>query len=221
MFLLCYRPDFDHDFGRMDAFPQFRSYWIKGNSSNNLGDLTRLYMLTLNLTKVIEEDIPGDFAELGVYKGNSAKILAESARRAGRKLYLFDTFSGFDSRETRHLGAQAAAAFDDTSLEAVSAFVGTEGVVYVPGFFPDSLRSAPGMGKFALVHIDCDLYEPMKAGLEFFYGRMSPGGFLVLHDYSSGHWPGIRRAVDEFLVDKPERIVLIPDKSGTAVLRKA
>lgn len=221
MFLVNYRPDFDHDHGQLDAFPRFRSDWIKGNAANNLGDLTRLHMLALNLGHLIEENIPGDFAELGVYKGNSAKILAEFSRRAGRKLYLFDTFSGFDPRETRRLAAEVAAAFRDTNLEAVTAFVGKKGVVYIPGLFPESLRGGPELGNFALVHVDCDLYEPMKAGLEFFYGRMSRGGMFILHDYASGHWPGIRRAVDEFLLDKPERLVLIPDKSGTAILRKA
>jgi len=50
---------------------------------------------------------------------------------------------------------------------------------------------------------------------------MSRGGMLVLHDYASGHWPGIRRAGDAFLLDKPERVVLMPDKSGTAIFRKA
>ena len=166
MFLLSYRPDFDHDRGGMNALPQFRSDWIKGNASNNLGDLTRLSMFVLNLGQLVEENIPGDFAELGVYKGHSAKILVEFARRARRKLYLFDTFSGFDPRETRRLDPEVAATFRETNLEAVTAFVGREDVVYVAGLFPDSLRGAPTMGKFALLHIDCDLYEPMKAGLE-------------------------------------------------------
>jgi O-methyltransferase len=60
----------------------------------------------------------------------------------------------------------------------------------------------------------------MKSGLEFFYPRLTPGGFLVLHDYSSLEWDGAEKAIDEFLADKPERVIPIPDKSGTVVLRK-
>ena len=36
---------------------------------------------------------------------------------------------------------------------------------------------------FALVHLDCDLYAPMRAGLEFFYPKLVPGGFMIIHDY--------------------------------------
>lgn len=60
----------------------------------------------------------------------------------------------------------------------------------------------------------------MRAGLEYFYPRISAGGLLIVHDYGSGLWPGVTFAVDQFLRDKPERLVSIPDKSGTAVIVK-
>jgi O-methyltransferase len=46
------------------------------------------------------------------------------------------------------------------------------------------------------------------------------GGFLVMHDYSSLWWDGVEKAVDEFFAVKPEKVIPIPDKSGTAVIRK-
>jgi O-methyltransferase len=48
---------------------------------------------------------------------------------------------------------------------------------------------------------------------------MTPGGIMVFHDYNSG-FHGVRKAVDEFLADKPEGVVQIPDKSGTAIVVK-
>jgi O-methyltransferase len=60
----------------------------------------------------------------------------------------------------------------------------------------------------------------MKAALEYFYPRLVPGGFFILHDYSSLYWDGAEKAIDEFLADKPERVMPIPDKSGTVVVRK-
>jgi len=71
-----------------------------------------------------------------------------------------------------------------------------------------------------LVHIDCDLYAPVDAALRYFYPRLITGGFLVIHDYLNFFWNGVGRAVDEFFADKPEKLVPIPDKSGTAVIRK-
>ena len=215
------RPDFDHDHDKFPEFAEYKRLWTHGNEANNGGDMTRLYLFVMNVRRVVEEGIPGDFAELGVYKGNSAAILQRIAAAAGRRVFLFDTFAGFDPREVRDASAGVANAFRDTSLAAVRQFVGTDGVVYVPGFFPESLASAPPMDKFAIVHIDCDLGPPMAAALEHFYPRVSPGGLFLLHDYSSGHWRALHDAVDAFLADKPERLVLMPDKSGTAVLRKS
>jgi hypothetical protein len=43
---------------------------------------------------------------------------------------------------------------------------------------------------------------------------------IIIHDYSSTAWPGIADAVDGFFRDQPECPVLVPDKSGTAVVRK-
>jgi len=73
---------------------------------------------------------------------------------------------------------------------------------------------------FCLVHLDCDLYAPFQAALRYFYPRLVSGGFLILHDYANAHWKGAEKAVDEFFADKPEKVIPIPDKSGTAVLRK-
>lgn len=219
MFVLNYRPDFDYDFGRFPDYARFQRYWVKGNVENS-GDLTRLYLLYLNARRVVQEDIAGDFVELGVYKGNSAKLLCEIARPAERRLFLFDTFLGFDSADLASERDRVHEKFVDTSLEGVRRFVGEDLVTYVPGRFPESLGEGSLPPRIALAHIDCDLYEPMKAGLQVFYERMSPGGLFVLHDYSSGWWRGATQAVDEFLADKPERLTLMPDACGTAVFRK-
>lgn len=219
--MLEHRPDSHALHGLIENDAQLIQGWMQGSALNNAGDLARFYMLYLNIEQVLREGVPGDFAELGVYKGNSAFLLAHMARRSGRHVYLFDTFSGFDSRDfVKEDKDRMAGHFSDTSLEGVRSLVGAESVSYVQGFFPDSLATITPPEKLAVVHLDCDLYEPMRAGLENFYPRLSPGGIMFLHDYSSGEWPGARRAVDEFLEDKPEQLVLIPDKSGTAVLRK-
>ncbi|HXF53348.1 MAG TPA: TylF/MycF/NovP-related O-methyltransferase [Hyphomicrobiaceae bacterium] len=60
---------------------------------------------------------------------------------------------------------------------------------------------------FAVVHIDVDLYQPTRDSLAFFYSRMSPGGFIVCDDYGSALCPGAKRACDEFMADKPEKII--------------
>jgi Macrocin-O-methyltransferase (TylF) len=219
--LLSWRPDFDYDLGRFPEYAEFAAYWKRGTAEKNGGDLSRLYLICLNLAQVMQDDIPGDFVELGVYKGNSAKILHHFAKRNRRRLFLFDTFAGFDQRDAVGVDRKLAhRGFKDTSLDYVRDFVGTDGVEYLPGFFPESAPTDRLPQTVAVLHLDCDLREPMRAGLETFYPRMASGGLMLLHDYASGHWPGATAAIDEFFRNKPERLVIMPDKSGTAVARK-
>lgn len=215
----AYYPDSIHSFSDRD---DLYHRWIRGNKINNNGDAPRFIGLLLNLRQLQNEAIDGDFAELGVWKGNSASILAAYAARSQRKLYLFDTFAGFDPRDTVGDHRAEPGYFADTSIDYVRATVGHNSTtVYVPGYFPDSITPEVQSARFALVHIDCDLYAPMKAALEFFYPRTSRGGMMILHDYSSGTWSGATRAIDEFRRATGEYISLWADKSGTAMLRKS
>ena len=221
-FYVQHRPDFDLAYGGFTPAETLQEAWAHGVEENNRGDHNRLYFLYLNVRRLEAEGVDGDFAEVGVYKGNSAKVVHLLAPQ--RRLWLFDTFEGFDDAD---VAADPRADvkrrdFADTSLPAVERFVGnSERVRFVQGRFPDTVAAVPQDARFALVHLDADLYEPIKAGLAFFYSRLSLGGLLIVHDYGSGHWPGARRAVDEFFADKPERPLLVPDKSGTVAFVKA
>lgn len=221
-YFLQFRPDFDAVHQHLSVPTEFKAFWMQGNEFNNSGDLARLYVLYHNLKALDERATPGALAELGVYKGNSAKILHLVS--PARKLYLFDTFEGFDARDVNaesHVLPVNDQAFKDTSLEAVQTFVGMDpNVVYCPGWFPDTATIVQDREKFALVHIDCDLGNAVAAALVFFYPRMSPGGLIIVHDYSSGWWKDVKPAVDAFMADKPETPILLPDKAGSVLIAR-
>ena len=217
---LEYRPDYHVYDQQIPQYSVLQKAWLAGNGTNNGGDFTRFYMLYQNIRQILKDGVEGDFIELGVYKGNSATMLAALGRTAGRQTYLLDTFEGFDARDFRGDDAGRQMQFKDTSLERVRALVGEDRVTYIKGFFPESVKGLALPERLALAHIDCDLYDPMKAALESFYPRLSRGGLLIMHDYGSGHWRGATRAVDEFFADKPEKPIIMPDKSGSAVIRR-
>ena len=90
--------------------PEFRALyqsWIAGNRRGNGGDLTRLYAFILNIKHCLADGVAGDFAELGVWRGNSAAVLAHFAALSDRRVYLFDTFTGFDARDLRDVDGAA------------------------------------------------------------------------------------------------------------------
>jgi hypothetical protein len=219
-----YVPDSQAAFSAFPEMEELFERFSRNNKDNNGGDLSRLFCLMLNLSQILEENILGDFAELGVWRGNSAAVLAHYAHRGGRDLLLFDTFEGFDQRDLTGVdSAVAVDVFNNTSIDMVKDSIGKHHAhcQFVKGFFPGTFTDAHSARTYAVVNLDCDLYEPMKAGLAAFYPRMTRGGLFMLHDYSSRHWPGAKQAVDEFCRETGEYIVLLPDKSGSAYLRKS
>lgn len=184
-------------------------------------DNVRRDMLILLLRRVLAEGVPGNFAEVGVYKGLTARLIHHYAPE--RVLYLFDTFQGFTERSvSRELAATghlvSAAHFSDTSIEAVRAFIQPQNnnVRFIQGYFPDSARNVLKGEMFAFVHLDADLYEPTYSGLEFFFPKLSYNGMIVVHDYNA--WPGARRAVDDFMKGRRDPLIPMPDKSGSALI---
>lgn len=172
---------------------------------------------------------------MGVYKGNTAAVLYYFALKAQAPLFLFDTYSGFCKKDLVNLDSDKQVAFADTSIALVKSvlapIIGVDnvdngvdnkenhnGLFFIKGWFPDTVQELHREATYAAVSLDCDLYLPMKAGLEFFYPRMAPGGIIFVHDYSSGLWPGATQALDEFCSSENISFVLLPDKSGTAVL---
>lgn len=186
-------------------------------------DTTRRDMLILLLRLIVERGVPGELAELGVYRGSTARLIHHYMPE--RPLHLFDTFEGFSTRDVEaEKGRTAIRAdaghFGDTSVQRARAWIApvNDNVHFHKGLFPDSIPAGFADRRFALVHLDADLYEPIRAGLTFFYPRMSPGGLIVIHDYNA--WAGARQAVDEFFRDKREVPLPMPDKSGSALIMK-
>jgi len=149
------------------------------------------------------QKVPGDIAEVGVYKGGSAKIICSA--KGDKNLHLFDTFSGLPKVDEADMIWQFYEGKFAASLESVQAYLAVEKNVFLyKGIFPAT--SGPVKDRhFSLVNFDVDTYDSTKKCLEFFYPRMNPGGIIISHDYITV--PGVRRAVDEFFADKPEPVV--------------
>jgi len=184
-------------------------------------DKVRLYNFWFQTNRVLQQNVPGDFAELGVYKGESAWLLHQMA--PDRTLHLFDTFKGFNPVDLTHESGEAARYdwhdFADTDAAMVlQKLQHHPGVRIHEGYFPETTAGLETT-QYALVHIDADLYAPVSAGLSYFYPRLSPGGVIMVHDYTH-LWEGLTRAVDEFAATIPEVPVPVPDKHGTIMIIK-
>jgi len=145
--------------------------------------------------------LPGDLAEVGVYRGQSARIICEA--KGDKTLHLFDTFQGLPmpgSIDTKFKQGEHAC-----SLRAVKEFLADQhNVRYYPGLFPET-AAAVADGCFSFVHLDVDLYESTREALAFFYPRMTPGAIILSHDYVTSD--GVRKAFDDFFAQKVEPVL--------------
>jgi hypothetical protein len=180
-------------------------------------------------------DVPGDIAELGVYRGLGlltwANLLESFAIGDRTKVvYGFDNWTGFRALSPQDGSENADAhkvvgGFDPGDFRAeldaaIEIFDADRFIPWKPRTslidgdieqsVPDFLDRHPGV-RFSLVHFDCDLYAPTKAALEALWPRVSRGGLVLFDEYAIADWPGETQAVDEFIATRPElRVQTLP-----------
>lgn len=184
-------------------------------------DKVRFYNLWFQVEQLKKNRINGAFAELGVHLGKTAKAIHLMDQE--RTFYLFDTFSGFDkedlSVERQTDNRFSSEMFDDTSVDKVRKHInGNDNLIFKPGYFPNTTKGLE-TEKFALVHIDADLYAPTIKALGFFYSRLNKGGVIIVHDYNHT-WEGIPKALNKFIESIPESLIELSDWQGSAMIVK-
>lgn len=175
-------------------------------------------------------EVPGDIVELGVFRGQGLMTWAnflESYCISDRTkvVYGFDNWKGFvsiaeeDGKEVDELqkyeGGFSPQKYYDELKNAIKIFDRDRFIPWkdrikliegnIQETIPTFVKENPGV-RFSLVHFDCDMYEPTKAGLEFLWPRLSKGGVFLFDEYAMKDWPGETRAVDEFFQDKNIKI---------------
>jgi O-methyltransferase len=187
----------------------------------NYFDYIRLSSLELASYEINKKQLKGNVAELGVYKGKFARYI--NLYFPDRKLYLFDTFEGFDARdvhrEKNEEFSSGAQDFTNTSVDSVLSIMPfKENCIPVKGFFPESAKDIKD--KYVFVSLDADLYEPIYAGLTFFYKDLVPGGYIFIHDFNNKAYKGVRKAVEQFCDEENISYIPLPDSAGSAIICK-
>jgi hypothetical protein len=175
------------------------------NYESNLAANGGLEDLLAQLDMVLELD--GDIIECGSSRCGTSLVMAEHLRSRGRQrpIYACDSFEGFDYEELRReqvtgLTRGRPTDFTSTSLAYVQAKIArlgaTDIVVPVKGFFRNTLPRL--QGPWCLVLVDCDLGESVRYCLEALWPRLTGGGRMLVDDYGSTDFQGVRPAVDAF-----------------------
>jgi hypothetical protein len=210
------------DVSRLDFEPDFVGIYQRC-SPYTMTTIERMYALYQGTRYVVENQVPGDIVECGVWRGGSAMLAAMTLERLGdreRRLHLFDTYEGM-TRPTEQDGEEAItewARFQEedvnrwcyASLEEVednmlATGIARERLELVAGRVEDTLPAA-APERIALLRLDTDWYKSTYHELVHLFPRLSPQGVLILDDY--GRWQGARQAVDRYFQEAGERMLL-------------
>jgi len=168
-------------------------------------------------------NLTGSVAEVGVYRGDFAQYI--NLAFPDRKLILFDTFSGFEAEDLEHdirshYSDPQKTLFQDTSIEVVKEkLVFREQADFRVGIFPDSAKGLDEE-RYCFVSIDLDLYRPIRLALEYFFQKLVPGGYILLHDYATEEFKGVRIALRELVEELKLVYFPVSDSGGSVVIGK-
>jgi hypothetical protein len=168
----------------------------------------RLDNLIECVINVLRDDVPGDLIETGVWRGGSTilmrGILAAWAD-GGRRVWVADSFEGVPAPDAERYPADREVRLDgistlEVSVEAVRANFDRYGlldeqVVFLPGWFRDTLAAAP-IDSLSVLRLDGDLYESTMDALRALYPKLSVGGYVIVDDY--GGIDACRQAVGDY-----------------------
>jgi Macrocin-O-methyltransferase (TylF) len=165
----------------------------------------RLDNIRLCIEDVLENKVPGDFVETGVWRGGMVIFMAALLKMEGvtdRKIWAADSFEGLpapnsdqdkdDYSEVEQL---------KVSLEQVKANFArfdllSDQIQFLKGWFCDTLPTAP-IDKIAILRLDGDMYVSTMDALRALYHKVSLGGYVIIDDYYG--WEACRAAVSDFL----------------------
>jgi O-methyltransferase len=169
--------------------------------------LKRLDNLESCITNVLQQGVPGDLIETGVWRGGASIFMRAVLKAYGdtqRTVWVADSFRGLPKPDPANFPADAG---DESwknaalavPLEEVQANFQKYGLLdeqvrFLEGWFCNTLPTAP-IEKLAVLRLDGDMYESTIEALTHLYPKLSAGGYAIIDDYAI---PGCQAAVEDY-----------------------
>lgn len=222
------RREFAHQIGFPSLY-EFVDHWPLYVGTGNLARVLAISELFLQT-----QEVPGDVAEFGVWKGATssllAKLLAIRAPLSSKKIHLFDSFKGLtefaaeDSVARARVGDYSGS--EETLRDAARVNEVDEYFVFHKGLIEDSLpryvMESPHT-LFSFIYCDTDLFSSTSLILQTLWSRVSPGGIMVFDQWNMDEFPGEGTAVNLFIEKFRNELVLISPaftRQPTLAIRK-
>jgi O-methyltransferase len=169
--------------------------------------LNRLDNLQSCIESVIQEKVPGDLIETGVWRGGACILMRAVLAAYGvhdKRVFVADSFEGLpppdeqnypqDSGDDHHTYDVLAVSLEQVQKNFERYDLLDDQVVFLKGWFKDTLPTAP-IEQLSILRLDGDMYESTMDALESLYSKLSPGGFCIIDDYAL---EGCKKAVHDY-----------------------
>jgi hypothetical protein len=183
--------------------------------------LKRMNNIEYCIKQIIENQIPGDIIETGVWRGGTCIFIQgimktyneiDPNKYPMRNLYVADSFAGFplanpdikvdhDKYSTYYndeIRKFMSISLDEVQTNFKNYDLLDPNVFFIEGFFNKTLPyviSQNIITELALLRVDCDMYESTNDVLNTMYDKVTKGGYVIIDDYGL---KGCRMAIDEF-----------------------
>ena len=223
-FKIQYLDAFDREPYAIEATPRDKEIieYVRGKN-NPSGKLTkcneaRIWAAISSVNNVVRNNIPGDIAECGVWRGGCSLAMALKLKElnSNKKLYLFDTFQGmtepskydqkvykklnvfkkFNKLKKKNYNEWCYASLSDVKHQ-FSCFDLLDKVTFVEGDIRKTLLNTSNLpSKISILRLDTDFHDSTVSSLNNLFPLLEKNGILLIDDY--GCWEGVRKAVDEY-----------------------
>jgi len=172
---------------------------------------------------ICNKNVPGDFIEIGVWKGGIIMIMLYKLLQLGvtdRIIHVYDTFSGMTESSLKDIdrfgivadykapGIICSASYEDVYNNIQSIGYPMKNIIFHLGDIRNTdVSCIPN--KIALLRLDIDWYELYKFALPLFEPNVSNDGIVTIDDYN--FWNGCKEAVDEYIENKDIELKIIDD----------
>ena len=181
-------------------------WWKRGMPGMTMIGFPRLRNVRALAERVLDDQIPGDFVETGVWRGGRTimmKAVLEARGDTSRRVWVCDSFEGLPVPDVERYpddafwapgAGEIAVPLESVRENFAAHALLDDRVEFLKGWFQDTMPMAP-IDEIALLRLDGDLYQSTMEVLEGLYAKVAPGGFVIIDDY---YFDSCRNAVDDF-----------------------
>ena len=117
-------------------------------------------------------------------------------RKSNKKVYVCDSFEGLpkpdvekypkDKGDNHHEIPDLSVSDDEVKANFKKYELLDDKVIFLKGWFKDTLPNIDSNHKFSLIRLDGDMYESTMDSLTNLYDKLTPGGYIVIDDFCLG-----------------------------------